>query len=141
MQTPCSESHRTYPLCLPRSKVDVDDLHRYHEELNSRAPNLFTKDAGTNEVAFRQYTPGRSTCPSDSCSDLVVQVNPKNSRQYNPRSCVEGQWSRPITLSTLENISSVLRVSIFESSKHSLMLTFTLECADHRDHKNVVSTT
>jgi hypothetical protein len=55
MLNPCSETQCMYPLCLPRSGVEADDLHRYHRDLNSRTNDLFIADEKLCHVELREY--------------------------------------------------------------------------------------
>lgn len=112
MLTPCSEIRCTYPLCLPRSGVDADDLHRYRHDLDSRATDLFAADETICNVELREYTPGGPSRPNGTATVQAVgdvrRARSSSSPQSNARPSDNGKLSAPFSVSTAKILRPIL---------------------------------
>ena len=114
MLTPCSEIRCTYPLCLPRSGVDADDLHRYRHDFDSRATDLFAADETICNVELREYTPGGPSRPNGTATVQAVgdvrRARSSSSPQSNARPSDNGKLSAPFSVSTAKILRPILEV-------------------------------
>jgi hypothetical protein len=102
-----SEITCTYPLCLPRSGVDAHDLHRYQNDLDSRAADLFAAEETICNVELCEYTPGGSSRPGEITIVPVQASSPQPSSGPSD----DGKLSAPFSVSTAKILRSILEVA------------------------------
>lgn len=108
IQSACPELQCTYPLCLPRAETDSDDLHRQHEDLIRRAPEIFAVDETGCSIELRQYSresPRELGGKLGGGYDADVGASTTLSHVHEA-----GKLTLPEAISTVESLRAVLLV-------------------------------
>ncbi len=133
-----------YPLCLSRGEVDANDLQRYHEDLETRAADLFAADETICHVELREHAPDGAQLPIEAAGRPVLGSGTTRRGSGQGRDASpgrEGRLSAPVSVSTAESLRSALDVREPAAHVPDRLVWLTLEPgrAVARHHEDLVS--